>query len=545
MSSQSCRHQLLLSILPPVSHSRPHQPANAMTTPALIWQGIPAEQELAAVISRHPRAACIFLSDDFSGSLHDPNKGYLKSCAASAANFIPADANPLQRDIYLLPAAAATELAQYGFGELVWQNSPPVPQQASPSKPWQIAPPSIPVERVLIIGGGIAGAATAHALARRGISSLILEQNDQPARAASGNRQGLLYAKISAHPTLQTRLLLGSYGYSRRLLEHLLPNSPDWQACGVLHLNHNQSETRRNRELGEQRANRHLYYAVSPAEAESLSGIPLSGQSGLFWPQGAWLNPPSFAAALLESPRIRVLTRHHLTGLQRHGSEWRLAVDTPQGMQTFSGSHIVFCCGAEQLADILPEALPLQFIRGQTSLADASPLSRRLRCALSADAYISPEYRHQHCFGASFVPNEQSSELRAAEDDGNHAKLAQLSPELAAALPAYQSGHAAVRADCYDHLPAVGALGDWAAMRVQYAKLAHDKNYRLPDLPCPYLPGLFVNSGHGSRGLATAPLCGELVAAQLLGQPLPAEPEVAAALAPNRLLIRRIIHRQT
>ena len=82
-------------------------------------------------------------------------------------------------------------------------------------------------------------------------------------------------------------------------------------------------------------------------------------------------------------------------------------------------------------------------------------------------------------------------------------------------------------------------------MRVQYAKLAHDKNYRLPDLPCPYLPGLFVNSGHGSRGLATAPLCGELVAAQLLGQPLPAEPEVAAALAPNRLLIRRIIHRQT
>ncbi|MDN8581992.1 FAD-dependent 5-carboxymethylaminomethyl-2-thiouridine(34) oxidoreductase MnmC [Eikenella corrodens] len=241
----------------------------------------------------------------------------------------------------------------------------------------------------------------------------------------------------------------------------------------------------------------------------------------------------------------RVLTQHRLTNLQRHGSEWQLDVDTPQGMQTFSGSHIVFCCGAEQLADILPEALPLQFIRGQTSLAEASSLSRRLRCALSADAYISPEYRHQHCFGASFVPNEQSSELRTAEDDGNHAKLAQLSPELAAALPAYQSGHAAVRADCYDHLPAVGALGDWAAMRVQYAKLAHDKNYRLPDLPCPHLPGLFVNSGHGSRGLATAPLCGELIAAQILGQPLPAEPEVAAALAPNRLLIRRIIHRQT
>ncbi|MBH5329530.1 FAD-dependent 5-carboxymethylaminomethyl-2-thiouridine(34) oxidoreductase MnmC [Eikenella sp. S3360] len=514
-------------------------------TPALIWQSIPTEQELAAALPPHPQAACVFLSDDFSGSLNQPGKGYLKTCAAPAANFIPAHTNPLQRDLYLLPTAAAGALQQYGFGALLWQNRPPVPQQPSPAKPWQIAPPPLPIGRVLIIGGGIAGAATAHALARRGIESLILEQEAQPARAGSGNRQGLLYAKISAHPTLQTRLLLGSYGYSRRLLEHALPNSPDWQACGVLHLNHNQSETRRNRQLAEQSANRHLYRAADAAEAAALAGIPLGGQSGLFWPQGAWLNPPAFAAALLNNPYIRLLTRHRLTGLQRRGSEWLLSADTPQGRQTFSGSHIIFCCGAEQLTDILPEALPLQFIRGQTSLADASPFSRRLSCALSADGYISPEYLGQHCFGASFVPNSSSSVLLPAEDNANRAKLAQLSPELATALPHYHSGHAAVRADCYDHLPAVGALGDWAAMRLQYAKLAHDKNYRLPAQPCPHLPGLFVNSGHGSRGLATAPLCGELVAAQMLGQPLPAEPEVAAALAPNRLLIRQIIHRQT
>lgn len=517
--------------------------------PALVWRGIPSAQEIAAALPPHPQAACIFLSDDFSGSLHHPDKGYLKTCAASAANFIPAELNPLQRNLYLLPTSAATQLQQYGFHELHWQNTAPVPQQPDQAKPWQIAPPPVPVERVLIIGGGIAGASTAYALARRGIEVLILEQAEQPARAGSGNRQGLLYAKISAHPTLQTRLLLGSYGYSRRLLAHALPGSPDWQPCGVLHLNHNSSEQRRNRQLAGQSANRHLYRAADAAEAAQLAGIPLSsqngsGQDGLFWPQGAWLHPPAFAAALLSHPNIRLLTQHRITGLLRHADHWQLSADTPQGEQTFSGSHIVFCCGANELAGILPEALPLQFIRGQTSLAEAGEFSRRLRCALSADGYISPVYREQHCFGASFVPNSRSSALLPAEDDANHSKLAQLSPELAAALPHYQSGHAAVRADCYDHLPAVGALGDWAAMRVQYAKLAHDKNYRLPDLPCLYLPGLFANTGHGSRGLATAPLCGELLAAQMLGQPLPAEPEVAAALAPNRLLIRQIIHRQ-
>lgn len=522
----------------------------AMTTSALVWQGIPPAETLASARQLMPHAVCVFLCDDFSGSLASPQTGYLKkplsSCAAGAANFISANTSPVQCDIYLLPVSAAGKLRQYGFGELHWQNCPPEKQQAVQTKPWQVPPPPQPIGQVLIVGGGIAGAATAYALARRGIGTIILEQRAQPAQAGSGNRQGLLYAKISANPTLQTRLLLGSYGFSRRLLEHTMPHG-DWQACGVLHLNHNESEHRRNRQLAQQTINSHLYRAVSAGEAANLAGIALDGKDGLFWPQGAWLHPPAWADALLSLPAIRLLTRHHITALQRDqvNGTWQLYADTPQGKQIFSGSHIIFCCGAEDLNGILPYPLLLQFIRGQTSLAAATPSSRKLRCALSADAYISPVYRDQHCFGASFVSKSRDSRLIPAEDRHNHQKLTQLSSGLADTLSVYRSGHAAIRADCYDHLPAVGALGDWTVMKHQYAKLAVDKNYRLPHQACPYLPGLFVNTGHGSRGLATAPLCGELLAAQILGLPLPAEPEVALALAPNRLLVRQIIRRQS
>jgi tRNA 5-methylaminomethyl-2-thiouridine biosynthesis bifunctional protein len=52
---------------------------------------------------------------------------------------------------------------------------------------------------------------------------------------------------------------------------------------------------------------------------------------------------------------------------------------------------------------------------------------------------------------------------------------------------------------------------------------------------------LYVNSGHGSRGLITAPLSGELLAAWLDNEPLPLPRAVAEACHPNRFALRRLI----
>jgi hypothetical protein len=64
----------------------------------------------------------------------------------------------------------------------------------------------------------------------------------------------------------------------------------------------------------------------------------------------------------------------------------------------------------------------------------------------------------------------------------------------------------------------------------------------VPDVACPWLDGLYINSGHGSRGLITAPLSGNCwrrgwmmspATAQKRGRSLPSQP---VCLAP---LIRR------
>ncbi|MNE92899.1 tRNA 5-methylaminomethyl-2-thiouridine biosynthesis bifunctional protein MnmC [compost metagenome] len=89
-------------------------------------------------------------------------------------------------------------------------------------------------------------------------------------------------------------------------------------------------------------------------------------------------------------------------------------------------------------------------------------------------------------------------------------------------------------------MPIVGPVADSQAFNEVYAVLGKDAR-QVPDVPCPWLEGLYVNSGHGSRGLITAPLCGELIAAWVTGEPLPLPRAVAEACHPNRFGLRKLI----
>lgn len=517
--------------------------ATAQTlSPNAVWHGFPPSAELVRAAGRF-RRLIICLSQK---SVPEPDDSALNPQSALALRralaVMSLEAVSLWRDvlpgceIWLFPPAFAAHLNDYFSDGLCWQNQAVEQAPAAAVKPWFCPPPLLEAKTVAVIGAGIAGAASARVLAEHGVRVRVLEAGE-PAQAASGNRQGLLYAKISPHPTEQTELLLGAYGHSRRALEKLLPESEYWQPCGVLHLNHNAAEARRNAKLAGQTHHRHLYYGVSAAEACRLAGI--NGLSdGLFWPQGAWIHPPALVAALLDHPNITLHRRTPLTAVSRLESHWQ--IDTPE--QSFSASHIVFCTGANSPEISLLQHLPWQLIRGQTNLAPADPASRHLQTALSGASYISPAWQGQHCFGATFLPHNNDRCFSEADSAANLAELAVLYPELAGRLKTgdIATGHAAVRCDSPDHLPTVGPVGDVSAIRRVYARLADDKNLPL-DEPCPYLPGIWVNSAHGSRGLTTALWCAEALAADLLGLPNPLSPRLRAALHPNRHPIRALI----
>lgn len=439
--------------------------------------------------------------------------------------------------LWLLPPDVAPRLDEYFDAPVEWQTEavPQLPEKTQ--KPWFIPPPPPKPEHVAVIGAGIAGAATARALAERGVKVSVLEA-EKPAQAASGNRQGLLYAKISPHNTEQTELLLCGYGHTRRLLEQLLPEKCSWGGNGVLHLNHNQAEIQRNTLLGQHIHHAHLYRSVSAEEASSLAGIALT-EGGLFWPQGVWLSPPAFINALLAHPNITVYSHCPLQNAHHNGKHWQLTAPH----STIEADCIIYCTGASGSRMPPLDSLPLRLIRGQTALAPATCLSENLRTALSGAGYIAPAWQGVHCYGATFIQHDNSSEWREAEEQANQAMLRELHPRLADSLLSDRhslQGHAAVRCDSSDHLPLVGALGDSEAMRKVYAKLALDRNYRI-HTPCPYLPNVYVNTAHGTRGLASAPVCAESLAAEILGLPNPLSRRIRESLHPNRFIVRAIV----
>lgn len=81
---------------------------------------------------------------------------------------------------------------------------------------------SAPDAQVAVIGGGVVGCAVAHALARRGVKSLVLEAEQGLALAASGTNSGILHTGFDSQPgALETRLILRSAALREQLLADL------------------------------------------------------------------------------------------------------------------------------------------------------------------------------------------------------------------------------------------------------------------------------------------------------------------------------------
>src|SRR5471032_3093400 len=190
--------------------------------------------------------------------------------------------------------------------------------------------------------------------------------------------------------------------------------------------------------------------------------------------------------------------------------------------------------------------LPLKRIRGQITRLAQTEASQVLGTVVCAEGYIAPVRLGEHTLGASF--NFKSDDLTPTVADhlDNLQLLQEISSDLVERLgaehlpPEQLLGFAGFRCTSPDYLPIVGPLADRDAFLDAYAVLGKDAR-QVPDIPCPWLDGLYINSGHGSRGLITAPLSGELLAAWLDNEPLPLPRSVAEACHPNRFMLRGLI----
>ncbi|UTF61407.1 bifunctional tRNA (5-methylaminomethyl-2-thiouridine)(34)-methyltransferase MnmD/FAD-dependent 5-carboxymethylaminomethyl-2-thiouridine(34) oxidoreductase MnmC [Gilvimarinus sp. DA14] len=393
----------------------------------------------------------------------------------------------------------------------------------------------------IVVGAGLAGCHTARALAERGWQVQVLDSEPAPAQQGSGNRQGVLYAKLSHRNETLPNFNLHALLYAQRHYQGY------WQAdqifgdaCGVIQLACDEKQQRQYRQISEQ----HPFAAWLDARAASArAGVELP-TGGLYFSACGWLNPPAVCRALLEHPLIAFTGNCEVTAIERADAQWR----TLNAQANCSASaDILILAGAHQCRNFSQLMhLPLKAIRGQVSHLPASPASEKLQTVLCAKGYIAPASQRQHSLGATFNLGQTDTQLRSEDHDKNIEHLGDFGAELQHSLTPIGheqlDGRAALRCTTPDYLPIVGPAPDAAALERDFAPLSKNAKARL-NAEASYYPGLYLNTGFGSRGLAYTPLCAEFLAALINAEPPPLPRQLSQALHPARFILRDLIRR--
>lgn len=407
--------------------------------------------------------------------------------------------------------------------------------------PWY-ARPAGPDGEVLIIGGGIASAMTALSLVERGRRVTLLCEGREPATGASGNRQGALYPLLNGEHDALSRFYSLAFGYARQRLLALAERHPiAFDLCGVVQLGYDDKSSAKLAKMSQGPFPPELMHSLSATEAERIAGLP-SGHSGVSYPLGGWLCPADLTrAAIREAQASGLLQVEYdtpITTIDERADGWRVESDTGRQWQ----APILVVAAGHQLPALLPFAeLPLYPVRGQVSHVPTTASLSRLKTVLCYDGYLTPVHNHQHCIGASYGRNQNSLEFRAEEQQQNQARLQACLPDQIWPAEVDVSDNEArvgVRCASRDHLPVVGPIARLANLADHYAQLQRDQQNATP---LPLHPGLYVLGALGSRGLCSAPLCGELLASEICGDPLPLSADLLEALHPARYWVRKLL----
>ncbi|MGC8508143.1 MAG: FAD-dependent 5-carboxymethylaminomethyl-2-thiouridine(34) oxidoreductase MnmC [Thiomonas sp.] len=401
---------------------------------------------------------------------------------------------------------------------------------------WPTAQP----RHAVVIGAGISGAACAHALAQRGWSVEVLEAGPRPAGGGSAMPAGLAHLQPSADDNLLSRLTRAGMAALRRALPQ---HAHDFaQFCPALLTPADAAEAQR---MDDWRHSVHLppHMAHSSDTGWQVDSAVLANQA--------------LCAAWLASPRITLHCNAQAATLQHDGSVW--TVHDATGGVLARAAQVVLT-SALRTPHLLaasgliphPDWLPLHALRGQAQAlpvrlwpalqALEQPWMGRgyvLRLPPAAVRLLQPAPDPQDgdwlLIGATFETDDSplTPEQAWAHNRDSLAALTAQPP-----LPAHTDAlrhFVGTRAASADRLPYCGTLAHLAPLLADPQRAAGKQLHELPRLP-----GLAVCAGMGSRGLTLAALLAEVLAAQIEGTPLPIETDLADALDPARIALRRL-----
>lgn len=349
--------------------------------------------------------------------------------------------------------------------------------------------PKLP-EPITIVGGGVAAASMAHALAARG-GSVQMVAHGGLAAGASGGPMGLLTPHLEAADRPHVRGTLAAFAYSR----HLFQGWEGFYPEGVYRFALDDKRSRRFRKMGDILGP--PFEVISGAEAAHRTGV-----SGL--PEGLWIGSAAkFAPKRLVAQLAGGVERidAEVKALERSSQGWVLR-DSAGGVIT--QTPVVVLAGGAGLAHLVtPWNVNLNLNYGRVSIRTLDP-QLQPKVPVTWGQYMIPT-ANGLLIGAT---HERTSMGESIQDIHTHlaAKLGAACPHLADGLGEPIGEWLGTRATSNDRRPLAGEIDD----------------------------GLWILCAFGGRGFSHAPLLAEMLASEMEASPAVFERNVRAAFHPAR-----------
>ena len=416
------------------------------------------------------------------------------------------------------------------------------------------AAPPRPNRRALIVGAGLAGCAAAWALAEQGWHSRVLERRAQIASEGSGNPAGLFHGIVNTQDGLHARFNRAAALEAQRAVRLAInAHGVQGSAGGLLRLESTLDLRLMQATLARLRLPPDYVQALDAAAATARAGIALA-QPAWYYPGGGWVHPGGLARSFLEraAGHAAVHTGVAVHTLERSASGWRL-LDAHGAL--IDAAEVVVLANAGDALRLLGDAgpmlvptlvqpmvhpmVPMLQSRGQISMLARALLPGSTAVPITGAGYLLPESNGQVIFGATSQADDSDPSVREADHRLNLAQLQRLTRWRLDIDPQQLGGRTAWRCVTADRLPVVGAVPDWHAL----ATLRSGGAPRL-DQPrfVPRLPGLFMFTGLGSRGITWCALGAQVLAASIAGAPVPLEARLFDAIDPARFTVRHARH---
>lgn len=352
------------------------------------------------------------------------------------------------------------------------------------------------VPQVAIIGGGIAGASTAHALAMRGAQTSLLEAETLGSKA-SGNPKAVLFPRLTKQFSAEMQESFLGYAHILREITALGGFEDGWASqTGMLKYPKSLEERGRlystNSALG---LDNTIAHWVTYEEASAYTGLKLN-DGGLWYPHGTMLEPLQLVRAYGAHERVRINEHAQVEDVTPYAEGYLIRLKDG----ACAATHVVFANAAAALSYHITEHLPLRVSAGQLSFLPKSETTAELKAIFCHKGYIVPMDQEQYLMGASYDHDDISLKLKIENHQRNLANLQFYAPGFVKGKPTILHGRISHRTSVPGHNPLTGRLYDAQGALVPHA---------------------YTSLAHGSRGMISAPYAAEKIAAQIYDEPRP------------------------